>query len=233
MFDPNKVGFTEKFRTKIRAYKAINKNQLKINERSMCEYIALMYDKGSPLWLEVPDYFRRKYEAAVAAGFKVNTAGKFEIQVERMLAGEIPQVNNVIIGYIGLFGLSEYFQLVAYTALQAAEMRKILEGDQNQYTMKTIDVVGERIRELQNKLLHTDGAQEAEEMRKAIYATINEDAEKLKLRPEQIIRQLKKEGKLSDDWSPYEEDFHAKALEAFRFWGDKKQEDDDGIRDKA
>ena len=78
MFDPNKTGFTDSFRTKIKSYSAINKKQLGINERSMCEYIALMYDMNSPLWLEVPDYFQRKYEAAVAAGFKVNTKGHFE-----------------------------------------------------------------------------------------------------------------------------------------------------------
>lgn len=226
MFDPQKPHFLANIKARVKAYSKVNVTRLKISERSLWEYIVLMYDPNSPLWIEEPDYYKRKYEAAVSAGFIPDKKGRFEEVVEKVLTGQISQINDVIVDFISLFGLPEYYQLLAYLAIMSEETKKILAGDTGGSSHRIIEFVGDNIKSITRRVFNSGNYDEVQEARQALYSKLGEA--KVKLRPEQIVQMLKDDGKLPDDFSPYDESLEDKPIEPpMNFIGDQLLELED------
>ncbi|MFA5638691.1 MAG: hypothetical protein WC961_07425 [Anaerovoracaceae bacterium] len=222
LYDPKSKGFAERIKADIPEFRVF-RGRGKILASSMFTYIILMYDINSPLWRDVPDYYERKYEAARIANFPSGEKKKeFNEYAEKILLGKDKYVNACAIAYVTQFALPEYTQLIAYTTLLASETNKIIAGRGGSGSTKIVEETGKKIRELQQVLFNAKGYDESKEMRMALYSRIEKD--KLRLRPEEIIEDLTKDGELPDDFTPYKESVKTtnKTLkENLKFIGDK------------
>ena len=124
------------------------------------------------------------------------------------------------------FGLIEYLQLIGYTIILNKELSAVLGskggGTGGINSTKVIEETGKRMKELQRFIFHTGKEDITKEFQQALYARLEKD--KLRIRPEEIIKELSDKGKLPADFSPYEEeelpDSEAYLRENMTFQGD-------------
>lgn len=95
----------------LRQYKEFSANA-KLPFSKVFKYIALCYDKGSPL-LKIDSITTRKTTAAHMAGFIVNEEGRFEDEVNNMFQGRNIVINLMIIRYCRLMRSRSYMVLMA------------------------------------------------------------------------------------------------------------------------
>ena len=219
--DPNKHQFVPKFKEAVPEAKRIDFKKIGVKERSLYQYVTLMYDLNSPLWREVPDYYNRKYDAALLAKFPILESGEFSKRAEGVILGTYEEVNAVIVSYIASFALPEYYQMIAYTALLSQETKNILANDGSNNSIKVIEEAGNRLKVLQKKLFHSGDYDEYASLRKSLYFRLNHEREQLNLRPEEIVKKFQKDGKLPKDFSPYGEVPDEMWAATMKFVGDK------------
>ncbi len=141
-------------------------------------YIFLCYDKGSPVVLHNKDLIKRKYEAALLAGFELIDK-KFQRQVEDVIKCKDPLVNEMICAFVRLFGDDDFAYITSlkdalYAILPDVQKGEIKDIDKVQKLKKEIDQVTEKILVRDNtNNLYLD-----------LYKYI--EREKLGLRPEDI-----------------------------------------------
>ena len=131
-----------------------------------------------------PEYYTRKREAALLAGFQTDKTGRFEKNIEDILTGQNDQCNTASVRYLLLQGLPDYPALIAQRELQAKELEAAFQSKDpkdRKIIRENIDKSTERIAEYEAKIF---GGQEVENVRKALYKHI--ESEKLRLRPEYI-----------------------------------------------
>ena len=189
-------------------------------DKKVFQYIVLMYDLKTPMRVECPDYFQRKYVTASMVGFPKNKQGFTDVS-EQILIGDNAEINHLIVVYLFQFSMPEYSALVAYESILANEMRKVMKGGNLKDSGKVVDDATKKIQELTRKVFGSGDYDESTDLRNALYARI--EKEKTRLRPEQIIRDLTDNGLLPDEWCPYGED-EAEAVRNIKmtFIGDGK-----------
>lgn len=187
-------------------------------DKKVFQYIVLMYDLHTPMRVECPDYYQRKYVTASMVGFP-KTKTEFTDETEQILLGKNKEVNTLIITYVFQFARPEYSALVAYEAIFASEMQKVLKGSSTKDSGKTMDDATRKIQELTRSVFGSGDYDEYTDIRNALYARI--EKEKVRLRPEQIIKEYEETGRLPDDWCPYgESEAEAVADTKMKFVGD-------------
>jgi hypothetical protein len=107
--------------------------------------------------------------------------------------------------------------MVAYLSLLSSETRKAIDfkGDKN-----SIDIVtktGDKIKELQRVVFRSGEYDEITAVRKALYSRL--EKERLKIRPEEIVRMIAEEGVLPEEFNPYGEGYMP---EKSKFLGDEE-----------
>ena len=189
-------------------------------EKNVFQYIVLMYDLKTPMRVECPDYFQRKYVTASMVGFPKTKQGFTETS-EQILIGDNAEINHLIVVYLFQFSMPEYSALVAYESILANEMRKVMKGGNLKDSGKVVDDATKKIQELTRKVFRSGDYDENTDLRNALYARI--EKEKTRLRPEMIVRDFEDNGKLDDSWCPYGED-EAEAVRNIKitFKGDGK-----------
>lgn len=197
LFDPTSKDLVKTLTSKIPEFA---KYQGKIPAKKVFQYILLLYDPASPLWRDVLDYYVRKGACAEMVGFP-KTKGQWTEEGEAILVGQDSQVNDMIVAFIAQLGLVEMYQLIAYLSLLSSETRKAIDfkGDKN--SIDIITKTGDKIRELLKIVFKSGEYDEISIVRKALYSRL--EKERLKIRPEEIVRIMNEEGRLPQDFSPY------------------------------
>lgn len=152
------------------------------------EYITLLYGKDSKLLREYSDFRVRKAKAVELAGFKRGKNGKYSEEVESIFLGGIPEINRAIVAYVVGQNDPDFLLYVTYSNLLATEVEATLgENDP-----KKRETIRKNIYELTNNLRDAEaslfGGKETEELRKALYSTM--EKQRLSIRPEEMARDI-------------------------------------------
>ncbi len=215
LFDIHSKDLVEQFKAKFTGFEDYTGQ---IDEKKVIQYIILMADVNSPLRISVKDWYQRKYTAATLVKFPMNKK-VFSDESEKLIIGEDDAVNASMVAYIASYGRPEYSLLMSFMALMSYETQKALSGEPSKDSDKTIDRISKRVVELTKEFFHSGDTDEYSRVKQSLYARI--EKEKLRLRPEQIIRQLEENGELPEDFNPYENSYKISAKEDLIFLGDK------------
>ena len=201
LYDIKASGFVDKIKDKIPEFKDYKGE---IPEKKVFQHIVLMYDPNSPLWKEVKDFYDRKRVCAEVVGF-AKRKNKWVEEAESMLLGTHEQYNSMMASFIAQFGIPELYQLIVCLYLLNSEMKKVIEGRGNRDSYKITMDTGDKITELTRVILHSGEVDEIAMARNALYAKAEQ--ERLKIRPEEIVRLISEEGDLPEDYNPYGENY--------------------------
>lgn len=190
----------------------------KVDLLKVIQYIILLADMGSDLRIEKPDYFQRKYTAAHIVKFPM-TKKEFTPEAEGIIIGEDDVVNQVMVAYIASYGLPNYSLLMAFTALMSYETQKIFAGKATKDSQKIVDNASDRIQSLTRDFFKTGTVDEYSKIQQVLYAKVEKD--KMRLRPEQMIRVLENTGELPEGCSPYPDGYVISLKDDLLFIGDK------------
>lgn len=197
--DPKKEDFERRMANRSPVFKL---KIDKVNTKKALTYITLVYDKDSYFRKDIKEYYNRKKEAAICAGFKFDNS--FHPVVEKVLLGENESFNKAVVQYVSLMYDNDYKQLV------------VLEYNFNKlmftaYTSwddkvnKLIEDMRKKIEYLENKIF---GGNETINARKALYEGTEQT--RLKLRPEDVVDEYVIDGLM--DWSPYGKSYKPEPL---------------------
>lgn len=147
-------------------------------------YLALMYDFNAESKKRYPDYYDRKREMAVQAGFAFNET--FEEDVEKMLLGKNDEVNQQIVDYVVSFGSPDLVSYVSYQEMFIKQSKQSMsETDE-----KKIKTVYENMENLSIKIKRLESelfGGEDRSLREALYSS---KITKLRRRPEFMARMI-------------------------------------------
>jgi hypothetical protein len=155
-----------------------------IDKDKLDKYCVYMYNFNSENRKKYQDYFERKRESAIMAGFEFDDT--FEPEVEDMLLGKDEEANKIIIDYIISLGSPDMIRYVAFQQMLSAQVsRSMSETDE-----KLVKVIRENINNISDDLKQIEvnlfGDNE-NALRKALYSSM---VDKLRLRPEHIARSI-------------------------------------------
>lgn len=190
----------------------------KVDSTKVIQYIILLADMQSPMRIEQPDYYARKYTIAHMVKFPMSKK-EFTPESESILIGEDDAVNNTIVNYISSYGMPNYSLLMAFTALMSFETQKIFAGKGTKDSQKTIDNASDRIQSLTRDFFKSGDYDEYSKVKQILYAKVEKD--KVRLRPEQLVRTLAESGYLPNDFSPFGSDYVISLKDDLLFLGDK------------
>jgi hypothetical protein len=166
------------------------REDLTFDKYSGIRHIILMYDiHNDEVQALYPDYMSRKRSCAQLAGFEL-TKNRFNEDVEQAILGKNPVFNSMILRYVRLFNNPDYVAYVSFWEMLVQNFSQSLaETD-----VKTINTIRTNIDGLRNQISVITKSifrgDDSDELRKALYATMEE--EKLKLRPEFMANQILK-----------------------------------------
>lgn len=209
--------FVDKLRENIPEFEAYDN---KLDSVVVFRFIVLMWDINSPLqqMQEYSDYYVRMYACASLSGMP-KKKGEFTEEANEIILGKNKLVNDMIVAYVASFGLPEYSLLMAYQALFASEYKKVLLGKGGKDSEKIMTSASNNIASYTRKIFGLGEQDEYSLRKQALYSRL--EKEKLRLRPEQIVREFADKGKLPDDFNPYGEDYEVNINEDMKFMGDK------------
>lgn len=216
LFDIKSPDFVKNIKHKIKEFTEYKGD---IPEKKLFQWIVLMYDIRSDM-RSTTDYYLRKHESAEIVGMPKDKS-RWKKPIEDMLVGKDSVVNELIVAYLWQFGLPEVLQLVAYQSLLSSETKRAVSFDGDRNTIKIIEETGDRINKLTRIILNSGDVDEITLARNALYARV--EKEKLKLRPEDVVRFISEEGGLPDEFNPYGAGYMP---EHSKFIGDEEPTDD-------
>lgn len=214
LFDINATDLVEQF---TKRFPEFEEYKGKVDPIKVIQYIILLADMGSDLRIEKPDYFQRKYTAAHIVKFPM-TKKEFAPEAEDIIIGENDIVNQVMVAYIASYGLPNYSLLMAFTALMSYETQKIFAGKATKDSQKIVDNASDRIQSLTRDFFKTGNVDESSKIQQQLYARV--EKERMRLRPEQIVKVLEQTGSLPEGFSPYGDDYTISLTNDLQFIGD-------------
>jgi len=216
LFDIHSDKLVEEFKAKIPEFSSYAGN---VDEKKVIQYIILMSDMQSPMVHEKPDLYQRKYTVAMMVKFPM-AKKEFTPEAEAILIGNNDVVNQSMVAYIASYGLPNYTLLMAFMALMSFETQKVFAGNQTKDSQKIIDNASDRIQVLTRDFFKSGDTDEYSKVRQVLYSRI--EKERLRLRPEQIIRYLEDNGELPEDFNPYGGEYRINLAQDMVFVGDGK-----------
>lgn len=204
-YNPNDHKFLDTIRAEIPAFGEYDSDVIDTDsaKRRIFAWIVIMYDINTPLRREVKDLYKRKVYAGNLCGITPNTqSGKYRECYENIFVGKDKAVNDLIVKFITSFSSPEYTQLIANVTIQADMLEKIIsrKADKNVQTM--FDLATDKIKELTNLIYGSGERDEVYEARRALYKQVAYDLSDM--RAEAVARMYVNDGKLPDEWNPYE-----------------------------
>ena len=215
LFDLQAEDLEEQFKKRFTEFIDYNG---KVEGKKVIQYIILMCDMASPLRVEEPDYYKRKYTVAHMVKFSMSKK-EFTPESEGIIIGENDVVNQTMVAYIASYGMPNYSLLMAFTALMSFETQKVFSGKASKDSQKIIDNASDRIQTLTRDFFKSGDYDEYSKVQKILYARI--EKERMRLRPEQIVRVLEDTGNLPEGFNPYGEDYSINLSKDMLFIGDK------------
>lgn len=157
------------------------------DKNKVIRYIAFNYDRASPFQKEYKDTAKRKYAAALLAGFEVDKEGLFENKVEMMLVCRIPEINKMIIRYLRNHHDHDWAYLKVIEDTYYISLLKMYdESEDKKPTFKELKDMKEDIYKTQLEIL---AGEKNKRLDDEFYEQISLD--RLELRPEDIARKLR------------------------------------------
>jgi len=148
------------------------------------KYVILMYHPTSESRKKYQNYFERKRECAIQAGF--NFDDQFEPEVEEMLLGLNDEANQIIIDYIISLGSPDLLRYEAFQQLLASTIKKSM-SETDEKAIKDIRLninnISEDLKQIETNLF----GESENSLRKALYSSL---ISKVNLRPESVARQI-------------------------------------------
>lgn len=145
-----------------------------VNKDQILTYIFLMYDKGSPLVVDIPDIGARKDEALMLAGYK-QKYNKWNPVVKEFIDLQNKDVNDIITKFF-LLQHANKFQLMVSLEEAYSQMCEVLRTP-----MGVTDEMEDKLKNLKNKAAiskeASDIAEEIDELRRTIFRKDEEVAE--------------------------------------------------------
>jgi len=157
---------------------------LGMNGEYIYRYIALVYDKNSPLKSIYPnDINRAKSAAAELAGFKKNESDRFNELVEKMFVCQIGEINKMIVKYAVLSRSTIYVQYVVLSEVYQQESLNLLSGEKTK--IDDFKKIAAELEDVKMEILNQDNNIRLEQSFVDFYIK-----DKLELRPEDIAKKL-------------------------------------------
>jgi hypothetical protein len=216
MIDPSTVGFIGRIRELHPDFEDAPAFQ-RIKPYQLFEYIILTYDKESPFVIKYNDWMQRRREVVKAVGFKTRK-GKYSREVEKLILGGYPQINQMIVRYLFLQNDIEFIKFNSYQAMYFRQVKESIEKDFAQpghydKLKKNIDILSVEIRSIEKMIFH--GEEKSEELKKELYNFVSKISYDFK--PEDIAEK-KQDGEDIVDEKPYPDEYTPDEL---KFIGDE------------
>lgn len=168
------------------------------DKEKICRFIVLMYDYYTPTRLEYRDYWNRKLECSILAGFNINPkTGELPSSVEGVLTAENEVAFAAIAKYMLVTGGMDYMVLWGYIVQLATITKAAFSGETDMKMITSSVNLRKQIEILTDKLF---GGQETEKAKQLLYIQI---ASKSSIRPEAFSKRIG-DGDMLDDCSPYD-----------------------------
>lgn len=152
-------------------------------------YICLAYDKESPYVLTISEVPKRKYFAAIEAGFLLNERKEFQNkEIYEVINNKVDNVNRMIVRYLRSQADDDFAYLAVLRDLFYGNLVAMQAGDTS--VQKSISQAKKDIDEYTKIITQGDTSRD---LKVQVYRFMEEES--LMLRPEDIARQIKKEGK--------------------------------------
>ena len=226
LFDPKAKGFLSTIKKTVpniatRRYRSMR-------DSDVLKYIVLMYDINSPIIKEIDDWWKRKFEAAEAAGFKIiieeddkgNKISKFEKETERMLIGNSSGVIDAIIDFLAYLKKPRWTELVYLNEELLNHTVEALSGNKGSAKdIKTVMMLHDSIGDVVTKFIGVNPKEETQKFIDRMYHRIEQS--RLAIKPEDYAKRIQAGEDLRED-SPYGRDY---AVNRIKFVGDAIPED--------
>lgn len=131
---------------KLKKLKEFNIKLVKPLLNKVIRFVVYCYDRNSPLILDYPNINKRKVESCKVAGFTYDDNNKFDKEVIKMLKGENPKVNKMVVKYCLMQRPTTYALIVsgsnAYTEIlnELENNKKIKDLDPLDAAKKKADI---------------------------------------------------------------------------------------------
>ena len=186
------------------AYPEFNIELRPLNKNCTIRYIALMYDKGSPIFRKIDNIHKQKIEAATLAGFKKKPSGTFSTIVDKMMVGLNPVVNHMIMRFLRLIRDEEFMQFRIYKEKLYTSLGKMQEVDDPDELKKIITVNKELTKVIESIKMEFIRPGDAKQLIETMYEQA--EFEDLEITPEIIAERISK-GLSPVDYYPYGKDY--------------------------
>ena len=163
-------------------------------------YTIYTYDPRADLLKLFPnDFYKRKREAAMKAGFKLNSQEFFDSWVEDCIIGDNDKYNAAIVAFVTKFNIADLPAFVMYREIFFSEVQAAMsarDSKSKKEAMINVETARKQVSELEKKLF-TD--EETLNVRSALY--VEAEKQRLSLRPEHKASEIdQKEVKLPDPY---------------------------------
>jgi len=164
-------------------------------------YVVALYDKNSPLWAKIPEYFERKVEAAKLCHLPRSNTGGFADFTRNILEGQNVAVNALIIAFLADLGDMDYMMLINEIMMFHSITNEVLSGTTKKDVYATMQDLSENIKKRTRAVFGSGERDELAKIRILLYESAEKD--RRKLNPEAIVSMLDRDGDFSGDWGRY------------------------------
>jgi len=213
LFDPFSKSLFDDLAGKYVEFEGLGEGKFKKYKSEICRFIVLCYDKNSVLVRKISDLFERKRTAAILAGFKSGSDGKYPKIVEDIILLNNEELSKAVVRYLIIFGLPEMLALTAEITALASETFAIQTGTSKKMKESLDNIRTTRI-EINKLVEEIFGGKEVIEARKVLYEGI---MVKSLYRPESFIKRLDS-GEDLEDCNPYPNGYK---VDKMKFIGDE------------
>jgi len=164
-------------------------------------YVVALYDKHSPLWAKVPEYFERKVRAAEICFLPRSGTGGFSEFTRSVLEGRDLKVNALVIAYLADLGDMDYMMLINEIMMFHSITNEVLSGTTKKDVYATMQSLSDNIKKRTRVVFGSGERDELAKVRILLYESAERD--RRRLNPEAIVAMLDKDGDFPGDWNPY------------------------------
>lgn len=214
LYDPSDPGVTAKVQADIPEFKFTCPDIDKL-----IAYTCFVYDPHADLLKLFPnDFNRRKHEAALIAGFKIGSDGRFDEWAEDCFVGANDDYNEALVAFVTKFNIADLPAFVMYREIFFSEFRaamKATDSKAKKEAMANAEIARTRVTELEKKIFTDD---EVLSVRSALY--VMAEKQKLRLRPEYRAEDIETNTlKIKDPYYPKKS---TRAEKATKYLNDRK-----------
>lgn len=196
-YNPRVRSFADDITDGIPAFKGYDGE----HRENVFAYIVALYDKHSPLWAKVPEYFERKVRAADICHMPRSGSGGFSEFTREVLEGRSAEVNALCVAYLADLGDMDYMTLINEIAMYHSVSQQALGGSTKKELYLIMQELSKNIRYRTRQVFGTGDRDELTKVRILLYESAEKD--RRRLNPEAVVSMLEKEGDFPGDWGRY------------------------------